>query len=207
MAVVFAGDAPAARRAGRAQVPPPASAATTRRSSSASCARGAPRPKIRSEHVVAVLDVGVARGGAPYMVMEYLERARPRGAPRASAARSRSTTAVDYVLQACEAIAEAHALGIVHRDLKPANLFLTHRADGSPCVKVLDFGISKATVPTIGRRPGRDLTATAMVMGSPHYMSPEQMRRRSDVDARSDIWALGAILTSSSRGGPFDGER
>jgi serine/threonine-protein kinase len=113
------------------------------------------------------------------------------------------TVAVGHVLQACEAIAEAHALGIVHRDLKPANLFLTQRADGSPLVKVLDFGISKAA-PT---EPGANLTRTQTVMGSPAYMSPEQLRSSRDVDARSDIWSLGIVLYELVSGRqPFTGQ-
>src|SRR6185436_1763872 len=95
--------------------------------------------------------------------------------------------AAEYVLQACEAIAEAHSVGIVHRDLKPANLFLTKRADGSPCIKVLDFGISKVNDGSHAK------TKTSAVMGSPAYMSPEQMRSSRNVDGRTDIWALGAI--------------
>jgi len=105
-----------------------------------------------------------------------------------------STKAVDYVLQACEAIAEAHALGMVHRDLKPSNLFLTRRADGSPLVKVLDFGISKTTDSRfvghgIGRHDEDDRDP-----GSPLYMSPEQMRSSKNVDARTDVWVACIIL-------------
>jgi serine/threonine-protein kinase len=148
--------------------------------------------KIESEHVARVSDVGVLESGAPYMVMEYLvggdlaHRLTEHGALSIE-------EAIDYLLQACEAIAEAHAAGIVHRDLKPANLFLTRRADGSALVKVLDFGISKATPPT-GSQPDMSLTKTASVMGSPLYMAPEQMRSTRNVDARADIWALGVIL-------------
>src|SRR5690606_20899436 len=87
--------------------------------------------------------------------------------------------------------AEAHALGIVHRDLKPSNLFLTRRADGSPSIKALDFGISKVTT---GADSQMNMTRTATVMGSPLYMSPEQMASARDVDTRTDIWAIGAIL-------------
>jgi serine/threonine protein kinase len=99
--------------------------------------------KIKNEHVVRVQDVARGRGRAPpYIVMEYLE-----GTDLAEVVRARgplpSTEAVDYILQACEAVAEAHQLGIVHRDLKPSNLLLTRRSDGSPLIKVLDFGISK----------------------------------------------------------------
>jgi serine/threonine protein kinase len=148
--------------------------------------------KIKSLHVARVSDVGVLDTGAPYMVMEYLQgqdlsqRLRdhgPMGVPET----------IDLVLQACEALAEAHALGMVHRDLKPANLFLTQQADGSPCVKVLDFGISKVTSPGSS---GNDfgMTKTQAIMGSPLYMSPEQMASSRDVDARADIWAIGTIL-------------
>jgi len=148
--------------------------------------------KIKSEHVGRVLDVGVLDDGTPMMVMEYLkgtdlhallDEQGPLPIP----------LAVDYVLQACEAIAEAHALGIVHRDLKPANLFLARRADGSPCVKVLDFGISKVTLaePSASEAAMARTTAT---MGSPAYMSPEQLHSTADVDARTDIWALGVTL-------------
>ncbi len=104
------------------------------------------------------------------------------------------TDAVDYVLQACEAIAEAHTLGIVHRDLKPANLFLTRRPDGTGFVKVIDFGISKATqdAGSLGQSGG--MTATTAMLGSPRYMSPEQIRSTKNVDHRTDIWALGVVL-------------
>ena len=101
--------------------------------------------KIKSEHVARVIDVGTLENGAPYMVMEFLEGGGPRAAGSSSAAPCRCEQAVEFVLQACEAIAEAHALGIVHRDLKPANLFCVRRADGQLSIKVLDFGISKVT--------------------------------------------------------------
>jgi serine/threonine-protein kinase len=110
---------------------------------------------------------------------------------------------IDWVLQACEALAEAHALGIVHRDLKPANLFLTHRADGTPCVKVLDFGISKQSASA----SDAGVTKTQAILGSPRYMSPEQMRSTRDVDARADVWALGTVVHELVAGEPpFDAE-
>jgi eukaryotic-like serine/threonine-protein kinase len=148
--------------------------------------------RIKSEHVARVTDVGQLENGAPYMIMEYLDGA-DLGTIGHSRGALRIEDGVEFVLQACEAIAEAHALGIVHRDLKPANLFLVTRADGTPSVKVLDFGISKVTGMSSS---GADLgmTKTTTVMGSPLYMSPEQMASSRDVDARTDIWALGAIL-------------
>jgi tRNA A-37 threonylcarbamoyl transferase component Bud32 len=158
--------------------------------------------RIRSEHVVRVFDVGVS-DGHPYLVMEYLD-GKDLDQVVAQEGHLSAETAIDYLLQACEAIAEAHVRGIIHRDLKPANLFLTRRADGSACVKVLDFGISKA----LEELPA-DMRATSpsAVMGSPHYMSPEQMLSAADVDVRSDIWALGAILYELLVGSPpFDGD-
>ncbi len=144
--------------------------------------------RLRSDHVARVLDVGTLETGSPYIVMEYLD-----GSDIGSVLEQRGAMpvdmAVDCVLQACDAVAEAHALGIVHRDLKPRNLFLTTRNDGRALVKVLDFGISKHTT-------GSDLslTRTTEIMGSPSYMSPEQFRSAKLVDERTDIWALGAIL-------------
>ncbi|XXX71927.1 serine/threonine-protein kinase [Sorangium sp. So ce134] len=157
--------------------------------------------KVKSEHVARVTDVGTLESGTPYMVMEYLSGSDLADALRAGGPMP-PHIAVEYVLQACEALAEAHAAGIVHRDLKPANLFLTRRADGSPCVKVLDFGISK--VVTGGSDPR--ITDTTAVMGSPLYMSPEQLKSSRDVDARTDIWSLGVILFELLAGAPpFDG--
>src|SRR5258706_970099 len=146
--------------------------------------------KIQSEHVARVIDVGTLDTGSPYMVMEYLE-----GSDLAHILQERGRLPfyepVDYVLQACEAIAEAHAAGIVHRDLKPANLFLARRTNGRSIVKVLDFGISKVTK---GSQDDLSLTKTTSLVGSPLYMSPEQMTSARLTDTRSDIWALGVIL-------------
>jgi serine/threonine-protein kinase len=160
--------------------------------------------KIRNEHVVRVFDVGMLETGAPYMVMEFLEGQdlsqlveKHGGMPPAQA--------VDWVLEACEAIAEAHAAGVVHRDLKPANLFLHEKSDGSHTIKVLDFGISKLSEAADAGNFG--MTKTQAVMGSPRYMSPEQMRSSRSVDARSDVWALGTVLHELLAGAPpFDAE-
>ena len=146
--------------------------------------------RLRTEHVARVLDVGKLEDGSPYMVLEYLEGNDLShyidGAPPLAVA-----DAVDWLLQASEAVAEAHSLGIVHRDLKPKNLFLTTTVDGRHKVKVLDFGISKTV-----EGPHQDfaLTRTSEIIGSPSYMSPEQLKSARDVDHRTDIWALGVIL-------------
>jgi eukaryotic-like serine/threonine-protein kinase len=160
--------------------------------------------KIKSEHVARVSDVGKLESGSPYMVMEYLH-----GSDLAAVLQKRGALPIDesveYVLQACEAIAEAHALGIIHRDLKPANLFCIRRADGRMSVKVLDFGISKLT--NTAGTDDKNMTRTTAIMGSPLYMSPEQMQASKNVDARSDVWALGVILFELVCGKPpFDAE-
>jgi len=148
--------------------------------------------EIPSEHVVRVLDVGALEDGAPYMVMELLE-----GGDLARWLEQQGPLpvqlAVDFVLQACVAVAEAHGCGIIHRDLKPSNLFCVRRSDGQIVIKVLDFGISKKLDPKAAHG-GASVTRTNVVMGSPLYMSPEQMRSLRDVDHRTDIWALGVIL-------------
>ncbi len=158
--------------------------------------------RVRTEHVVRVLDVGATEEGLPYIVMERLEGTDlgdlvARGPLPIQ-------LAVDCILQAAEALAEAHAAGIVHRDIKPSNLWLSHRSDGSPLLKVLDFGISKLA-PIEGSADPK-LTETQAVFGSPTYMSPEQIRSAKKVDSSTDVWALGVVLhellTARS---PFEG--
>jgi eukaryotic-like serine/threonine-protein kinase len=157
--------------------------------------------RIKSEHVVRVIDVGRLPTGAPYMVMEYLEGEDL--SQRLLAGRVPIEDAVDYVIQCCEAMHVAHRSGIVHRDLKPANLFLTQRPDGSALVKVLDFGISKVKSTDAAQL---SLTHTQTMMGSPLYMSPEQMRSSKDVSPAADIWSLGVILHELISGDvPFTG--
>jgi eukaryotic-like serine/threonine-protein kinase len=148
--------------------------------------------RLKGEHVVRVLEVGQLDTSIPYIVMEYLE-GQDLGALLRERGRLDVQEAAEYVLQACLGMAEAHAAGIVHRDLKPANLFLVTAPDGSRRVKVLDFGISKE-LPTGATEQAASLTKTRQMLGSPCYMSPEQMRSSRSVDARSDIWALGALL-------------
>lgn len=149
--------------------------------------------RLKGRHIAQVLDVGRMEDGRPYIVMEHLEgrdlgdelKFAPDPLPVENAA--------SWILQACEGLAEAHALGIVHRDIKPGNIFLTHGVDGRPCVMVLDFGISKTIDPMV-KEGLSSLTKTEMLLGSPLYMAPEQMRSSKHVDERSDIWGLGAIL-------------
>jgi len=156
--------------------------------------------RLQSVHTAKVLDVGKLKNGEPYMVMEYLD-GQDLDQVLQQARQVRSRDAVDYMLQACEAFAEAHGLGMIHRDIKLKNLFLTKTVDGRPLVKVLDFGLAK----TVGGIGDVSLTATSAVFGSPQYMSPEQMRSAKDVDARSDIWSIGVCLYELVTGRvPFD---
>jgi serine/threonine protein kinase len=155
--------------------------------------------KIASEHVARVTDVGTLENGAPYMVMEYLEGEDLAGWLELRGALP-VEQAVEFVIQACVAVADAHAVGIIHRDLKPANLFCIRRADGRTCVKVLDFGISKMS--GAGGFGPAAMTQTSAIMGSPLYMSPEQMRSAKTVNGQTDIWALGVILYQLFTGEP-----
>jgi serine/threonine-protein kinase len=158
--------------------------------------------RISSEHVARVFDVGALPTGEPYIAMEYLDGS-DIAQVLASVGRLAHPVAVEYLLQACEALAEAHAFGIIHRDLKPGNLFLVERRDGQRLIKVLDFGISKMD----SGAQASTMTQTSALMGSPLYMSPEQMGGAKAVDARSDIWALGVVLYEMLAGEPpFNGE-
>ncbi len=157
--------------------------------------------RIENEHVARVLDVGTD-GDTVFIAMELLE-----GADFDEVLRTRGPLsiemAVDSILGAMEAIAEAHAMGIVHRDLKPANLFLARRKDGSTLVKVLDFGISKCAE----SGDSNQLTGNGAMLGSPRYVSPEQLRSAKDVDARADIWSIGVTLYELLTGDlPFKGD-
>jgi serine/threonine-protein kinase len=156
--------------------------------------------KLRSEHSARVVDVGTAPDGTPFMVMEFLDGSDLHQILRHHG-RQPPAVAVDLMLQACEGIAEAHALGIIHRDIKPSNFFLTRRPDGSPLLKILDFGISKTPV-------GYDeLTGTQTILGTPSYMAPEQMKSGRSADPRSDLWSIGVVLYQLLTGHPpFAGE-
>lgn len=158
---------------------------------------------VKGEHVCRVFDVGrLQTSGHPFIVMEYLEggdlaRKIEHGT------KPPISDVVSWVVQACDALSSAHARGIVHRDIKPANLFLHRDESGQEVVKVLDFGISK-----VAKAGNHSLTQTTSVMGSPLYMSPEQLASSRNVDLRSDIWSLGVVMYELLTGGvvPFEAE-
>ncbi len=149
--------------------------------------------RLSGEHIARVSDVGTLTTGEPYMVMEFLEG---RDLAKELSARGPIplVEVVDFIAQACEALAEAHVRGIVHRDLKPANLFLTQKLDGEASIKVLDFGISKFTSQDDEHLDSANITVTSSLVGTPKYMSPEQIQDSRNVDSRTDIWGLGTIF-------------
>jgi serine/threonine protein kinase len=156
---------------------------------------------LKNEHVARVHDVGQLESGDLYLVMERLEGVGLEAHLRERGPLSQAD-AVSLIREACEGLSEAHVAGIVHRDIKPENLFLAHRLDGKRTLKILDFGISKQTTddaPT-------SLTNSERSLGSPWYMSPEQMIDTSSVDHRADIWSLGVVLFELLSGvRPFEG--
>jgi len=159
--------------------------------------------RLGNEHVVNVMDVGTGPSGTPYFVMEYLD-----GADFSKLVAERGPLpiedVIEYALQALVGIAAAHRAGVVHRDLKPSNLFLVKRADDFPLVKVLDFGISKHS--TAEASSTVELTKPATMLGSPYYMSPEQLRDARGVDVRTDVWSFGVLLFELLTAElPFDG--
>lgn len=159
--------------------------------------------KIKSDHVVRVFDIGRLANGVPYMVMERLI-GRDLAALLGEQPQLPIERAADFGVQICAALADAHRLGIVHRDIKPPNVFCQERPDGSVTIKVLDFGISKLG-PLLSSFDER-LTRTSTVIGSPSYMSPEQMRAAHQVDPLTDIWSLGVVLYEAVTGKlPFRG--
>ncbi len=145
--------------------------------------------RINSDHVVRVLDVGTAESGTPYIAMELLEGVSLHAHLR-RVGRVAPAEAAEIAVQACDALAAAHALGIVHRDVKTRNLMLTRGPGGALRVKLVDFGVAQISSPDLGER----LTATETIMGTPLYMPPEQLRSARLADARSDVWAIGVVL-------------
>jgi hypothetical protein len=160
--------------------------------------------RVRNEHVVQVFDLAQLDDGTPYMVMEYLD-GRDLGSLLQDEGRFAVERAVELVLQALIALAVAHANGIVHRDLKPENLFCIERPDGTSLIKVIDFGISRLDKLEEGSA-AIPMTHSGAMIGTPLYMSPEQLRNPRDVDARSDIWSVGIVLYELLTGSlPFSG--
>src|SRR5512133_2359346 len=156
--------------------------------------------QLRSEHVARVMDAEIIEPTLAFIAMEYLE-GRDLSKVVEEDGPLPVENAVELMLQACEGIAEAHARGIIHSDIKPSNLFLARAADGTHQIKVLDFGLSKIVWSNVS------LTSENCVIGSPHFMSPEQMRSSRDADERSDIWGLGAVLFTLLAGVcPFPGQ-
>jgi serine/threonine-protein kinase len=156
--------------------------------------------RVRSEYSVKVFDVGVDDRRGPFMVMEYLKGRDLRTVVEAEG-RVGERRVAEIAIQACEALAAAHVLGIVHRDVKPENIFLTEHGN-IESIRILDFGISKAALTGSVMNTDLSLVTTQMLMGSPVYMSPEQMRSSTHVDGRSDIWSLGITLYEALAGRP-----
>ena len=159
---------------------------------------------VQGEHCVRIHDVGTDEAQQPYIVMEHLEGETAEG--RLERGKVSVEMAATIMVQLLDALAEAHAKGLVHRDLKPANVFLVDKPGESTWVKVLDFGIAKLAVADLDRSASSaTLTAPNTLVGSPQYMSPEQLRDSATVDARSDLWACGVMLFELLTGEmPFD---
>src|SRR5215471_3949791 len=157
--------------------------------------------RVGNQHIVETFDAGTLESGEPYLVMELL-----RGSTlsdRIAAGPMPISEVIDLVGQACDGVQAAHEAGIVHRDLKPDNLFVID-VEGRPFVKILDFGISKFDP---GKTGGHALTQEGAALGTPYYMSPEQIRGEVKLDARTDVYALGVILYECAAGRrPFEAE-
>jgi serine/threonine-protein kinase len=161
--------------------------------------------RIGNEHIVDISDFGETPNGASYFVMELLD-----GEDLANVLAREGTLplsrAADIVTQCARALAAAHAKGIVHRDMKPENVFLTRRENRPDFVKIVDFGIAKMSDIETAGQPGRKLTKTGMIFGTPEYMSPEQAAGKS-LDHRVDVYALAVIFFELLTGRvPFSGD-
>jgi serine/threonine-protein kinase len=147
---------------------------------------------LRTRFIARMFDVERTNAGEPVLVMELVEGLDLGTELCRRDGRFEIDEAVAFIVQACAAVGEAHALGIVHRDLKPANLFID-RTGAHPMIRVIDFGLTKIIDPEASQQLQK-LTACGVRIGTPSYMSPEQIRSSSKVDARTDVWALGVIL-------------
>lgn len=152
--------------------------------------------RIGHPNIVDVFDLGQAEDGAPYMVMELLPGESV--AERVLRGPLPIDEAVEISMEVLDALEAAHTAGIIHRDIKPANIFLVKKADGGRSIKVLDFGIAKFA----SEAGSGALTGTGAILGSPLYMAPEQVRAEKDIDARADVWAVGATLYECLVGEP-----
>lgn len=156
---------------------------------------------LRSRHVVAILEIARLPSGLPYIVMEHLD-GKDLDTIRVERGALPIREVVAWTLEACEGIGDAHRAGIVHRDLKPQNLLLANQAEGPPIVKVLDFGLAKALPGGALRVSSDTATAAGGVIGTPFFMSPEQVRSLPTIDGRTDVWSLGATLYELIAGRP-----
>ncbi len=160
--------------------------------------------RIKSAHVAHVMDAGAIENGLPFLAMEFLEGENLEQLLERKA-RLPMEDVASYILQALEAVGLAHAQGIIHRDLKPPNLFIAIQPDGSKILKILDFGISKTMKKA--DRNDKVLTNDGNILGSPAYMSPEQLRDPRLIDHRADIWSRGAVMYELITGVmPFDAD-
>ncbi len=155
--------------------------------------------RLSSEHIVRVMDVDTLEDGLPFIVMEYLDGSDVASIARMHGGRLPWEYLCTLMEQACRALVEAHAIGVIHRDLKPANLFVVTRPDGRKILKLLDFGISKLSEPRLA-----PITRQGDILGSPRYMSPEQVRGEP-LDGRADIWSAGVVLYELLSGKPAFG--
>jgi serine/threonine-protein kinase len=160
--------------------------------------------RLRSKHVVEVYDHGVSDDGRPFIVMEFLQ-GEPLDKRLDRVGRLPAKETAQIVMQISRALAKAHSANIVHRDLKPENVFLVwDDEEGTDVVKVVDFGIAKFNDES---KTSSSATRTGSVLGTPHYMSPEQARGLRSVDSRSDLWSVGVIAYRCIVGAlPFEGE-
>jgi serine/threonine protein kinase len=157
--------------------------------------------KIENEHVARFFDVGTLPDNTPFIVMEYVE-GKGLGALLREKGTAPVACAVEYLLEGCEALAAAHASGVVHRDVKPDSLFLARSIQGLDVIKLIDFGISKVALTSSAVDGSGPRVKTMELTGTPAYMSPEQIRASTDLDARTDIWSLGCVLYELLAGHP-----